>query len=273
MDFHQEATPMQFGGERLEANIAEWFRLEQWGKGASSRLFFNEQPTINWVRHQGHVDDLKSELYSFAHANQNTNVVFGIDTNTEEGRAKYKAIWEDIHSLAPEIVKKEDFLYPHEMGAQISTEPHFQRLWHYFREHTLKQQIEAAVTDGSVSAEDVAAATKFLGSSGRHLSVSAFVFAKAGLRPDVASSEEFAATDRVMTAVGMNEVEISTLTAEDLESQFWSNLDATYNLTEVGLREELPYFITDPSNRMKVEAIMEGRQEQLAAEETHKLAA
>lgn len=264
---------MQFAGERLEANVAEWFRLEQWGKGASSRLFFNEQPTINWVRHQGHVDDIKSELYSFAHANQSNNVVFGIDTNTEEGRAKYKAIWEDIHALAPEIVKKEDFLYPHEMGAQISTEPHFQRLWHYFREHTLKQQIEAAVTDGSVSAEDVALATKFLGSSGRHLSVSAFVFAKAGLRPDVASSEEFAATDRVMTAVGMNEVEISTLTAEDLESQFWSNLDATYNLTEVGLREELPYFITDPSNRMKVEAIMEGRQEQLVAEETHKLAA
>jgi hypothetical protein len=273
MDFHQEATPMQFAGERLEANIAEWFRLEQWGKGASSRLFFNEQPKINWIRHQGHVDDMKTELYSFAHANQDTNIIFGIDTNTEEGRTKYKAIWEDLHSLAPEIVRKEDFLYPHEMGAQISTEPHFLRLWHYFREHTLKQQIEAAVTDGSVSAEDAAAAQKFLGSSGRHLSVSSFVYAKAGLRPDVASSEEFAATDRVMSAVGMNEVEISMLTAEDLETQFWNNLDATYNLTETGLREELPYFITDPSNRMKVEAIMEGRQEQLNAEETVKLTA
>jgi len=271
MDFHQEATPYQFCGERVEANIAEWFRLEQWGKGLSSRLFFNEQPTFNWIRHQGHVDDLNSELYSFAHANQDTNIVFGIDTTTEEGRAKYKALWEDLHALTPEIVKKEDFLYPHEMGAQISTEPHFQRLWLYFREHTLKQQIEAAVTDGSVSSEDAAAAQRFLGSSGRHLSVTNFVYAKAGLRPDVAGTDDFAATDRVMSAVGMNDVALSLTTAEDLETQFWNNLDSSYNLTEAGLREELPYFITDPSNRMKVEAIMEGRQDALAAEEHQRL--
>jgi len=36
-------------------------------------------------------------------------------------------------------------------------------------------------------------------------------------------------------------------------------LDVTFNLTEIGLKEELPYFVTDPSNRIKVEAIMQGR--------------
>ena len=122
-----------------------------------------------------------------------------------------------------------------------------------------------------VDAEDAAAAQKFLGASGKHLSVSSFVFAKAGLRPDVASSSEFAATDRVMSAIGLNAVALSKNTSEDLETQFWNNLDASYNLTEAGLREELPYFITDPSNRMKVEAIMEGRQGALGAEEHQRL--
>jgi len=39
------------------------------------------------------------------------------------------------------------------------------------------------------------------------------------------------------------------------------------------MREELPYFITDPANRMKVEAIMEGRADALEAEETKQLSA
>jgi len=142
---------MQFTGERVEATILQWFRLENFGKGLSSRLFFNEQPQINWLRHSGHVDNMEEELYSFNNANQTPNVVFGIDTTTEEGRAKFKEQWEELHALAPQIIKKEDFLYPHEMGAQISTEPYFQRLWKYYREHTLKQQIELAVTEGNVS--------------------------------------------------------------------------------------------------------------------------
>ena len=46
---------------------------------------------------------------------------------------------------------------------------------------------------------------KLLGAK-HHLSVSSYVLAKKGLRPDVAGSEEFAATDRVMEAIGMNEI-------------------------------------------------------------------
>lgn len=96
------------------------------------------------------------------------------------------------------------------------------------------------------------------------MSVSSFVLAKKGLRPDVAGSEEFAATDRVMEAIGMNEIELDKNTAEDFENQFWSNFDGVFNLTEVSMREEIPAFISDSSNRMKVEAIMDGR----ATEET-----
>jgi hypothetical protein len=216
---------------------------------------------------------MEEELYSFNSANQTPNITFGGETHSEEGRAKFRAEWEALHQLAPEIIKKEDFLYPHEMGAQISSEPYFQRLWKYYREHTLKQQVELAVSEGSVSASDAEAAQRLLGSR-HHLSVTPYVLAKQGLRPDIAGSDDFAATDKVMEALGMNEISLDKNTAEDYESQFWTNFDGVYNLTEVTMREEIPYFITDTSNRMKVEAIMEGRaQESVEAEETQQLGA
>ena len=108
------------------------------GKGVSSRLFFNEQPQVNWLRTKAHIHDADAELYNFTTADVPRNIQFGMDTSTQEGREKFKAMWDDIHALAPEVVTKESFAYPHEAGKQIPTEAHFQRLWGYYREHTLK---------------------------------------------------------------------------------------------------------------------------------------
>lgn len=52
---HSEWTPMQFVGERQEPNPFQWFRLEQFGQGFSSRLFFNEVPKPTWYRQGGHL--------------------------------------------------------------------------------------------------------------------------------------------------------------------------------------------------------------------------
>ena len=95
------------------------------------------------------------------------------------------------------------------------------------------------------------------------------------MRPDVAGSDDFAATERVMTAIGMNEIAMDVNTAEEYETQFWRNFDGVYNLNEASLREEIPYFVTDTSNRMKVEAIMEGRAQEAVegSEETQQLGA
>ena len=41
-DFHAECTPHQQAGERTEANLLQMLRFENFGKGLSSRLFFNE---------------------------------------------------------------------------------------------------------------------------------------------------------------------------------------------------------------------------------------
>jgi len=54
-EFNSEWTPMQFVGERAEPNVIEWFRLEQWGKGCSSKLYYNEVPNPWWFRHNGHL--------------------------------------------------------------------------------------------------------------------------------------------------------------------------------------------------------------------------
>jgi hypothetical protein len=46
-------------------------------------------------------------------------LIFGIDTSTEEGRAKFKAEFDAFAEIAPEIIKKEDLIYPHEMPSEV----------------------------------------------------------------------------------------------------------------------------------------------------------
>ena len=160
-DMNAETTPMQFAGDRQEPNILQWFRLEQFGKGASSRLFYNEVPQPTWFRHGGHMLENKDNdrerdrlLYSFTHANQDQPLNLGIDTTTPEGAAEYKREFEVMRELAPEMIKKEMFFFPHEMPAHVSSEPHFQRVWQHYREHTFKENIAKAVEGGAISQED-----------------------------------------------------------------------------------------------------------------------
>lgn len=137
-DLNSEWTPMQFTGERLEPNILNWFRLEQWGKGNSSRLFYNEVPKPTWFRYGGHLDNPEKTLFSFTHADQEHKFVFGIDTTTPEGREQFKKEWETACQLVPELISKEDMVYPHEQQRYLSEEPHFRRVWQHYREHMFK---------------------------------------------------------------------------------------------------------------------------------------
>ena len=261
-DFRGESTPMQFFGERQEPNIVEWFRLEQFGKGASSRLFYNEVPQPTWFRHEGHLDNAEEQLYSFTRADQEQPLDFGIDTTTPEGRAAFKAEFDALADLAPEIIKKSDMAYPHEIGTQISTEPHFQRLWALYRAHSLRASIGGAVSSGAVSQADADAALAFMGGRGGNLSAGQYVLAKAGLLPHLAHDEGYLATDRVMDAVGLGAYPPDRSTAEPFEHQFWSNVDGHLKLTEEGMRAELPA-ITGPSGE-RAQALMGEETRQLA---------
>lgn len=135
-DLHSEWTPKQFTGQRHEPNPLQWFRWEQFGKGSGSRLFYNENPQPTWWRHGGHMlEDPTSEkerakvLHSFTHSDQDKDVIFGLDTSTPEGREAFQKEYLTLCDLAPEMMKKEDLCFPHEMAARVSSEPHFQRVW------------------------------------------------------------------------------------------------------------------------------------------------
>ena len=44
---------------------------------------------------------------------------------TEEGRKQFKAEYDALCEMAPELMKKEHLVYPHEMPAFVPNEPHF----------------------------------------------------------------------------------------------------------------------------------------------------
>lgn len=127
----------------------------------------------------------------------------------------------------------------------------------------MKTNIASAVGNGKLSQEDADAAISFMGGK-RQLSCSTYALTKTGSLPHLAHDEGFLATERTMAAIGMN-IPFDNLTAEPYEHQFWGNVDGTFQLTEIDMRENLPQFITDPSNRMVVEALMEERTQQLSA--------
>lgn len=165
--------------------------------------------------------------------------------------------------MAPEILPKDRMLFPHEMPKRVSQEAHFQRVWRYYRDFTLRNAINDAASSGSLSHQDAESALRFLGNR-NHLCVSAYVYTNQGLRPDLANDEGYHAADRAFRAIGL-ELDINNLTAQPFECQFWETFDHTFNLTEVDMREKLPQFISDPSNRSQVEALMEEKTQQLTA--------
>ena len=59
--------------------------------------------------------------------------MFGLDTTTPEGKAAFKKEFDAMCELCPELIKKEDLIFPHEMAPEISNEPHFQRVWQFYR--------------------------------------------------------------------------------------------------------------------------------------------
>ena len=92
--------------------------------------------------------------------------------------------------MAPEIVKKEDFIYPHELPPQVSTEPHFQRVWQLYRDHKLKNALAKAEESGAISSEDRQAAQDFIGMSGE-TSVTIYILARTGKLTHLEGNEGF----------------------------------------------------------------------------------
>ena len=256
-DMNSEATPLQFAGQRLEPNIIEWFRIEQIGKGASSRLFFNENPKPTWFRY-GNVDNKNKQLYSFTHGDQDHNFVMGIDTTTAEGREEFQNEWNKMAQMVPELIDKDNIVYPHEVRRFISSEPHFQRVWQLYREHTFKLRFAYLVEEGEISSEDAETFKSMCDDMGT-LSMNVYFWGKAGLYGDVSSNADHQACGRILEKMGLDAIEFNFNTSKPFDEQFWTAYDYLSELTEEGMRKQLPYIITDPKQSAKVEALIDGR--------------
>jgi len=67
----------------------------------------------------------------------------------------------------------------------------------------------------------------------------------------------YQATLKVLDQLELNDVTFSMHTSMPVEEQFWQQFDGFYQLTEQSMRKELPFFITDPNNLAKVQALIE----------------
>lgn len=276
-DMHSEWTPTQFAGERQEPNVLQWFRLEQWGQGFSSRLFYNEVPSPSWWRYGGHMLENKDSdkerdrlLYSFTHADQDRNVLFGMDTTTEEGRAQFREEYNALCELAPEILQKENLVFPHEQAAALSTEPHFRRVWQHYREHMFRLRFAQLVQEGEISEADATTFSQWVDMTG-HPSFNLYIMARQGHLDHLQGDASFQATMRVLETMGLGAIQFNSTSAQPLEEQFWDQFDGVYQLTEQELTRELPNFVTDPNNRAKVDALLSGRSDD-SKEQTRQLA-
>lgn len=124
-DLKSEWTPVQFEGQRLDPNPLNALRIENFGGGFSSRLFYNEVPQNRWFRDGGHRDSADKSLYSFKWADQDEHFALGFDTTTPEGRAAFEKEWDAQVQMTPELVSHDDLIFPHEQSARVSQEAHF----------------------------------------------------------------------------------------------------------------------------------------------------
>ena len=198
-------------------------------------------------------------LQSFTYANQDQPMLFGMDTTTEEGRKAFKAEYEALCEMAPEVMRKEDLVFPHEMPAFVPNEPHFMRVWQHYREHVFKNLLAKASESGKISADDHAKFNRFIGMSNTP-AFNIFIMAQNGDLTHLKGDEGFEATQRVFKALGLDSIQFNKKTSEPMEEQFWKHFDLKYNITEVGMRKELPFFCVDPSNRAKVEALLANKE-------------
>ena len=271
-DFNSEWTPMPWAGDRLDPNLINWFRIEQVGKGFSSRFFYNETPDPSWHRQGGHLDDKDKTLYSFKYGDQEHEDVLGFDVSTEEGRKQLKEEVNRWKAMTPEVA--EAFGYPEhddelDNKKYLSSEPHFQRALTHYRAYAIQRSVERALETGALSQHDVDASRSFFDERGLPSASLLSMGNKGMFGPEDESFESF---KKVLEAVGLGKFEFNSSTPEPLECQLIAHIDAVFDVKEKDLNQALPFIVSDPRERAKIEALLESGVEALPTEQTRHLA-
>lgn len=145
-------------------------------------------------------------------------------------------------------------------------------MWQHYREHSLRIRFQLLIEEGQITQEDADAFSSYISLS-RMPSVTVYLLGKHFDETGaMAANEGYRATARVFEAMQLNEIPIDLNSSEKPDFQFWRHLDYLFELSEEGLREELPFFVVDPRQQDKVNAILEGRlAEAVGLEETKSL--
>lgn len=73
-----------------------------------------------------------------------------------------------------------------------------------------------------------------------------------------------------MDKLGLGLIELDKKTAQPYDQQFWEQFDIIMQLSEEEMRQELPNFIADSSNKAKFDALLSGRANASIGHETTK---
>lgn len=111
------------------------------------------------------------------------------------------------------------------------------------------------IEQGTVTQDEADAFQKFIDMSNVP-SFNLYIYAKLGQLQHLEGDEGYEASKSVMEKLGLSNVEFSRETAMPYEQQFWEQFDIIMGLSEDEMRQELPNFITDPSNQAKVDALL-----------------
>jgi hypothetical protein len=182
-----------------------------------------------------------------------------MDTTTPEGRAAFEAEWNRLCEMTPELIKKDDLVFPHEHQQYVSNEPHFKRVWQHYRDFVFKMNISHLVEEGEISESDVELSSSFL-KNNMTTAVATWVLHNRGHLEHLNGDQGFEAFKKIMHTFKFDEFELRLNTAQPLEEQFWDAFDELFEITEEQLMKDLPLFITDPKDVAKIEALADERE-------------
>ena len=56
--------------------------------------------------------------------------------------------------MVPELIPKDEIVYPHEMIKSLPDEAHFKRTWQHYREFTFKSRFAQILEEGEITQEE-----------------------------------------------------------------------------------------------------------------------
>jgi len=252
-DLKSEWTPQPFDGDRLGPNVINLMRHEHWGKGHSSRFFYNEQAKPTLMRHGGQFNDAEKTLFSFKYADQEHDDLFGFDNTTPEGREQIRTELRWWKEMTPELFEDIDVDGEIAIRPFLSQEPHFRRVWNHYRQFQFNARVQILIEQGNLDQTDITRAAPFFDTNGLP-SANMYSLAQRGLLGDVSSEPSFEAFTKVLKWLGLNNITYDDSTAMPQEEQFWEQFDQIFELNEQDLHRYLDVIVADPRTQAKIAA-------------------